>query len=298
MPELPEVEITRQKLAPLLRGRRILEFWTDWPRGLRAAHGKGKIAKDMRGRTIVGIERRGKVLFFMLSGKPPRVMAVHLRMSGRLAAVRGENPNGYNPSRSYRPVSSRAVMRWTHFRWRLADGLGLHFVDPRKFGVVWYGSPAALSRDRYLGRLGVDAAAISRQDFIARFRSRRGMIKPALLRQDIVAGIGNVIADESLWRARLHPATPASALGTGDIASLHRAIRTTIRTILASGGTSLRTFRHPDGRIGRYQERRLAYGNAGKPCPRCRTPLMRVVLASRGTTICPKCQRRSLQFQT
>ena len=288
MPELPEVEITRQKLLPLIRGRKILDFGTDWPRGLQATNGKGQmtngrwVATDIRGRRILAVRRRGKVLFFKLSGTPERVMAIHLRMSGSLEVVK-------ETKGTEEPKGTKA--RWVHFVWRLGGRRELRFIDPRKFGRVWYGSPGVLRRDPYIASLGTDAKAILPDEFMTALRGRRGMVKPLLLRQDVVAGIGNILADESLWRARIHPRTSVAALKGDALGRLYRGLQATIRAVLSSGGTSMRTFRHPDGARGRYQERRLVYGRAGSPCPRCRTRLQRVVVGGRGTTICPQCQR-------
>lgn len=296
MPELPEVEITKLKLAPLLRGRRVLYFWTDWPRGLRTYSAKRVadsvkwMAADIRGRRIVGIERRGKVLFFRLSprpgsgqaGRPPRIMAVHLRMSGRMEVA--------EDAKGTKEIKGAKENRWTHFRWQLSGGRELRLVDPRKFGVVWYGDPRAIGGDPYLSRIGDDARGLPRARFLELLAGRRGMVKPALLRQDAIAGIGNILADESLWRAGIHPRAALADLTDPSLLRLHYGLQETIRAVLASGGTSLRDFRHPDGRAGRYQERRLVYGRAGTPCPRCRTGLKRLVVGGRGTTICPKCQ--------
>ena len=279
MPELPEVEITRRKLLPLLRGRRILDFWTNWVRGLRIAKSKEQIVKSIRGRKILDVARRGKVLVFRLSGEPERMLAIHLRMSGRLEVV---------------PLLSSwsSSPKWVHFRWRLSGGKELRFVDPRKFGIVWYGAPEKLNRDPYLARLGLEADAMTFGQFSEVLADARGMIKPFLLRQDKFAGIGNIIADEALWRARIHPETRITYLDARVRRRLYQGIRKTIRAMLSSGGTTLRNWRTPDGSAGRFQEKRLVHGRAGQPCPRCRTILKRIVVGGRGTTVCPRCQPR------
>ena len=180
--------------------------------------------------------------------------------------------------------------RWVHFRWRLSGGRELRFVDPRKFGVVWYGAPDELRADPYLGHLGADIRSLIPQEFLTILGNGRGMIKPFLLRQDKFSGIGNIIADESLWQAGIHPKTHITYLDTRASKRLFHSIQGTMRAMLASGGTSIRTFRHPDGAAGRYQERRLVYGKAGQPCPRCKAKLIRIVVGGRGTTICSQCQ--------
>lgn len=277
MPELPEVEITRQKLLPLVRGRKILNFWTDWARGLKNAT-PAAVRKDIAGRKILNLSRRGKVLFFKLSGMPPTALAIHFRMSGRLEVVSTQGAV---------KVSKRS--RWVHFVWHLSGGKELRFIDPRKFGVVWYGGPA-FSSDPYLSSLGPDAKNLSRATFARAIRKRSGAIKPLLLRQDVISGIGNILADESLWRARIHPRTRIENLSSADANRLHGALSQTIRVSLAFGGSTLRDFRHPDGMSGMYQEQRRVYGKAGAPCPRCGVTLERIIVGGRGTTVCPRCQ--------
>lgn len=291
MPELSEVELTRRDLLPRLRGRRILDFWTDWPRALRAATSNQRPASSMRGRKIFGVTRRGKVLFFKLSGKPVRVMAIHLRMSGRLVVTSAGMRQWDKSERSSKFVARDATSRWVHFVWRLSGGLELRLIDPRKFGRVWYGAPDELRADPYLGALGDDPHRLAFPEFHGLLRSGRGRVKPFLLRQDRFAGIGNIIADEALWRARIHPCALITRLALTQARDLHRAIAKTIGLMLDAGGTTLRDWGRPDGRAGRYQEQRLVYGRAGKPCPRCGTRLLRIVVGGRGTTICSQCQQ-------
>ncbi len=320
MPELAEVEITRLKLLPLVKNRRILDFWTDWPRGLKvmltksraggepkrkhAVHrpisvrsdrngtaGKirsdaDKMRSDIAEREITNISRQGKVLFFELSGATERLMAVHLRMSGRLEIV-----DHNDKSDQYGQTATISSRRWVHFLWRLSGNKELRFVDPRKFGVVWYGSKNDINRDKYLRTLGRDARAIPYSVFREAVRRRSGAVKAVLLRQDILSGIGNIMADETLWRAKVHPQTRVVDLSKAKLKNLHSALVKTIDDMLNAGGTSLRDWGHPDGKIGGYQDRRKIYGKGGEPCPRCKTKLGKLVVAGRGTTVCPKCQQ-------
>ena len=277
MPELAEVEISRLKLLPAVQNRRILDFWTDWPRGFKSPLPVAKARRDIRGRKILGLSRRGKVLFFELAGKPARKIALHFRMSGRLLASSSK--------------SKIASDKWTHFRWRLTGGREIRFIDPRKFGVVWYGSENDLKRDKYLANLGRDALRIPKKVFTAALRKKTGMVKAVLLHQDVIAGVGNIMADETLWRAKIHPKTKIADLSASALNNLHSALTTTVNAMLAAGGTSLRDWGHPDGKLGGYQEKRKIYGKAGEPCPRCKTKLARLIAGGRGTTVCPKCQR-------
>lgn len=277
MPELAEVEITRLKLLPAVKGRRILDFWTDWPRNFHSSLSIAEAKRDIRGRKITGLSRRGKVLFFELAGKPARKIALHFRMSGRLLVSSSKS----------KPASDK----WTHFRWRLSGSREIRFIDPRKFGVVWYGTGDELSKYPYLKSLGRDARDIPKKVFTAALRKKTGMVKAVLLRQDVLSGIGNIMADETLWRAKIHPKTKIADLSLGALNNLHSALTATISAMLSAGGTSLRDWGHPDGKRGGYQEKRKIYGKAGEPCPRCKTKLERIVVGSRGTTVCPKCQR-------
>lgn len=279
MPELPEVEITMQKLTPLVGGRRILAFATDWPKGFKTENREQRTGSSVVGRKILGVERRGKVLFFKLSGKPERRLAVRLGMSGRLIVAATAEPRG----------------PWVWARWTFDNGTELRFVDPRKFGIIWYGDHATFTRDGYLGRLGPDAAGISRDVFVRAFAGRRAMIKTLLLRQDLVAGIGNILADEALWRAKVNPETVAARMPPPRLAALHRALAATIRESIAAGGSTLRDWGHPDGTRGAFRKQHRVYGRAGLPCPRCRAALRRIMVAGRGTTICPACQPRRIE---
>ena len=126
--------------------------------------------------------------------------------------------------------------------------------------------------------------------FADALRKKSGMIKAVLLRQDVFAGVGNIMADETLWRAKIHPQTKIARLGEGDFLRLYKSLGATITAMLASGGTSMRDFRHPDGKRGGYQEQRKIYGKGGQLCPRCETKLQRLIVAGRGTTICLRCQ--------
>ena len=274
MPELPEVELTRLKLLPLLSGRRIHAFASAWPKNL-IAPSRAAIAREVAGRTIRSVQRRGKVLFLDLSGSPRRQFAVHLRMSGRLA------------------VESIAMARspWARAWWTFADGTELRFIDPRKFGRIWYGNPREFSSaDSYLASLGPDARTVGRVDFVARFAGRRAGIKALLLRQDLIAGVGNILADESLWKAKIHPRATAVSLSAAKLGSLHRALVATIAASLRAGGSTLRDWAQPDGVRGGFRERHRVYGRAGAACPRCRSELARLIVAGRGTTVCIRCQ--------
>lgn len=276
MPELAECEITRRKLLARVKGKVFAGFWTDWPRGLKLAE-PGFIGRDITGRKILNVRRQGKVIFIDLSGRPEKKLAFHQRMSGRLEC--------------FDAFKNLRANRHAHFVFRFVDGSRLLFVDPRKFGVVWYGEPKDFVKDRYLRTLGEDLTETSFGRFFDRIKERKQAIKAVLLRQDVVSGIGNIIADESLWEGGIHPAKRASLLCREEARKLFRFLRNTVYEILKAGGTSMRDWGHPDGQRGSYQDRYKVYGRAGQKCLRCAGTLQRSVVAGRGTTFCNFCQR-------
>jgi len=289
MPELPEVEITKRKLRPLL-GKTIVDFWSDWPRALRLAT-LSHISQDITGRRIVRIWRRGKAVFLGLgeednSGpkKVERILGFHQRMSGRLT-IRFKMKD--------LRLKKDEELKHVHVRVIFKDGVELLFQDPRKFGVVWYGSPEEVLKDKYIASLGPDALAVSFPQFQKRITKRAGMIKPVLLRQDVVAGIGNIVADEMLWEAQVHPKIHISELGENEIHSLFRSLQTILTRSIKAQGTTMRDWAHPDGSKGRFQDYMRVYGKKGARCSRCKNKIERIVVGSRGTWICSFCQRVS-----
>ena len=277
MPELPEAEITKRKLS-VLEGKTIAGFWCDWPRALRIVKSAARINRDIKGFKISKLRRRGKAIFIDLSGKgEKRLLAFHQRMSGKLIiSSKSDNQN----------------IKKSHIRAKLffTDGMELLFIDPRKFGIVWYGSAEKVMRDSYLASLGPDMLSLSLTGFKNRL-NKKGMVKPVLLRQDVVAGIGNIIADESLWRSKIHPTRQACGLSDKEITKLYDSIKQVIALGIKKGGTSMRDWGHPDGNKGRFQENFKVYARKGGLCYDCKSgKIKRILVGGRGSWICPKCQ--------
>ncbi|HVM13339.1 MAG TPA: bifunctional DNA-formamidopyrimidine glycosylase/DNA-(apurinic or apyrimidinic site) lyase [Egibacteraceae bacterium] len=262
MPELPEVESVRRQLAPRLTGRRIIAVEvTPQARFVRVG--------ECAGRRIEAVGRRGKYLLLPLEGG--RELVMHLGMTGSL---RFDAPDPY----------VRATFA--------LDQGTLHFRDVRRFGrlaVVEAGDYAAIPT---LASLGPEPLS---EDFRpeglhAALRRSRMAVKPFLLSQRPVAGVGNIYADEALWRARINP--HARRIGRDRAAALWAGIRDVLAEAIEREGTTFRDYRMVNGESGRFADFLLVYGQAGRPCARCATPLTKVVLGGRGTTYCPACQRR------
>lgn len=275
MPELPEVEtVVRDLRAGGLIGRRIEAASVTWPRIIAVPEATDFVA-TVTGLRFEDIARRGKYIVARLSG--PRALLIHLRMTGRLTFVPAGTPR----------------TKHEHVAFALEDGRELRFHDTRKFGRLYLVSDA----DAIVGHLGPEplSDAFTARDFLRRMETRRGVLKPLLLDQEFVAGLGNIYVDEALWRARLHPQRRAEALTLEERRRLYRAIRAVLRQGVASMGTSLgvskTNFYSVAGRRGRNQDRLKVFRRTGEPCPRCATPIRRMVVAQRGTHICPACQR-------
>ena len=273
MPELPEVETIRRQLGPFLEGRRLESMEVLDPRWCEPAD-PAALEDAVAGRLIERVGRRGKYLILSLEDDVHLVM--HLRMTGNLLIGDG----GEGP-------------KHLRVRFSLDSGEELLFVDVRRFGTgdVLLGSDALA--EYFASRLGVEPLST---DFTAealrgQARGRSQPVKAFLLTQERVAGVGNIYADEALFAARIHPAAPAGRLSRARVARVHDAVRAALQAGIDAQGASIRDFRTPDGGYGSAQERFAAYGRAGEPCERCGTPLRRTVVAQRGTTYCPRCQR-------
>jgi len=277
VPELPEVETLRRQLAPLAEGKRLerLEVidsrWSDPapPEEVDAA---------ARGRRVERLSRRGKYLIWTLEGDAHLVM--HLRMTGNLLvadAGEGDRP---------RP----------HLRVRLVLGRDLRvlFVDPRRFGTghVLLGSEAL---DAYFAtRLGVEPLDpdFTADALRALARGRRAPVKAFLLSQERIAGVGNIYADEALFRAGIHPLRPVGTLTRAQFALLRDTVVASLEAGIDARGASIDDFRHTDGARGSFQNRFLVHRREGEPCPTCERPIKKIRAAGRGTYVCERCQPR------
>ncbi len=272
MPELPEVETTVRDLRPHLVGRTITRVAVHWNRTI--AHPDTPVfTRDIVGWKIREINRRGKYLVFTLArARRTRYLVVHLRMTG-----------GFHLRA---PEETRD--KHVHVALELDDRRELRFRDPRKFGRMWL----VEDPEFVTGKLGPEPLEQSRHEFARRLKLRRGRIKPLLLNQAFLAGVGNIYADESLWYARVHPLREVSTLSDWEIGALYRGIRRVLRKAIGAGGTSFdANYRRVNGMSGQYEEKLRVVGREGEPCYRCGAPIIKTVVGQRGTYYCPNCQR-------
>jgi len=285
VPELPEVETIARQLRGLVLGRQIAAFRSDWHR-LTEPEPADLFATRLAGRRITSVRRRGKFVVLDLDGG--EALIVSLRMTGQLLY----RPEGDTPAHPYR----RAHIAF-------ADGTALEFADIRKFGRMAIVEQASLESatgarrrvgeplHRYLG-----VEPLSRGFTVASLRAlltrrARSAIKPLLLDQTAIAGVGNIYAIEALWRARIHPLRAAGSLRADEVERLHEALRWVLRKGIRFGGASRRDYRDARGEMGRMQQEFQVYGRAGEPCLRCGSEIRRTVVGGRGTFHCPRCQR-------
>ena len=282
MPELPEVETIVRKLLrgePVERGlpaypppvgHAITRVWTDWPRA--AYPSADALIRQLANHRIESIGRRGKYIVFTVGQDDTRSVSyllIHLKMSGRLDVLTAETPRD----------------KHVHFAFALDNGYELRFNDARKFGRVYLVSdPSEITGD--LGPEPLEAA-FTLKVFRQLMGKKSGALKPLLLDQTFIAGIGNIYADEALWRARLHPLRRAASLKPDEVAALYRGLRQALSDGIRHEGAAI-DWVYPEGN---YQDHFRVYGRTDEPCRRCGSAIRRIVVGQRGTHFCPRCQR-------
>ena len=275
MPELPEVETTRRSLVPVLEGAEISAVVVGRPRMVRRQDNADDFARRLLGQRIGSVGRHGKFLLTDLGNG--MIWVTHLGMSGRISLVDHDAP----------------VVKHSNVIVALSGGTDFRFVDPRTFGFVAVFTPEELAESS-LGRLGRDALTDlpTSRELAAMLAGRQAPIKALLLDQSLLAGIGNIYADESLHRAAISPLRAGGELDRDEVARLRRAIATTLQNALRSGGTSLDDLAYllPDGRTGDYMARLRAYGREGERCRRCGGEIVRTLVRARSSFWCPQCQ--------
>ena len=281
MPELPEVETVARGLQKSIAGRRIVSVrlgktdFIDDPAALE---------QHLPGRQIEKVERYGKFMLLRLSARgnadapaqngdaEPASLLVHLGMTGQLAPCAAAQP----------------CAKHTHVWFELDDGRELRYTDPRRFGRMAYLTGTGLAEE--LTVFGADPLLVSDEEFASRVRSRNAQIKALLLDQTVLRGVGNIYADESLWRAKIHPMRRGTELSKEQVQLLRRVLQDVLRKAILARGSSISDFLDAEGQPGEYQRHHRAYGREGKRCYRCGATIRRVIVAGRSSYFCPKCQ--------
>jgi formamidopyrimidine-DNA glycosylase len=269
MPELPEVETIANGLHKRVTGDRIESVWLgSKPEPLKSS--AAEIACALEGAWVKQVRRVGKHIVFDLQGASGkgRQWIVHLGMTGRMLVAQTHSE----------------IPKHTHLVARLASGRELRFVDPRRFGRL------EVSHEGFSGP-GAEPLQIAPETFAGLFHRRTAPIKALLLNQRLLHGVGNIYADESLFRSGVRPRRRASTLTLGDLARLHTALQEVLEEAIAAGGSSVSDYVDADGREGFFQLQHRVYGRAGEPCLVCRSKIKKIVVAGRGTHYCPTCQR-------
>jgi len=268
MPELPEVQTVVDSLRPSLLARRIESV--ELTRRDILDPPEIDLPSLLIGRSIREIHRRGKRIVFTLDDS--QRFYIHLGMTGRLSIE----------------TLTQAAAKHTHLQLRFDDGAILRFGDPRRFGGVWWLGDAPADD----GTMGPEPLTLRAADLASRLAKTSRVIKSALLDQSLVAGLGNIYVDESLFAAGIHPLVRSDKLKAGQIVNLTRAIKATLRRALNHRGSTLRDYRDANGESGNFQKLHRVYARESQPCSKCRTPIRRIVIGGRSTHFCPICQPR------
>jgi len=271
MPELPEVECVVRGLRQRIIGETIERVTVHLPGIVRGS--PLDLAEHLPGRTFRDVRRRGKLIIIGLDRGLS--LLCHLRMTGQLLCLPPDAPQE----------------KHTHVIFHLTSGRHLRYRDQRQFGWIQLAETDQLAGHPQISRLGPEPLEIDREAFVRRLRTHRRQIKPLLLDQTALAGLGNIYADESLFRARIHPLRRASEVSAVKLNRLHGAIGEVLREAIDCSGSTVEQFRGADGESGSFQDHLQVYDRQGLPCLRCGRPVVKIRVGSRGTHVCPRCQR-------
>jgi formamidopyrimidine-DNA glycosylase len=290
MPELPEVEVTRRRIGELLVGRKIARVLTTKPSYFFLTSPR-RLQQELSGRMTEGLTRHGKYLLARLDSGA--TLLLHLGMTGQLFGEGATSPRLLRAQarrESAAPAAGFSPDEHTHLQLEFADrGPRVFFRDVRKFGKVLL--IAAGKSDSRLEKLGVDALVATGASLFEAARARKIPIKSLLLDQSVIAGIGNIYADEALFMAGVSPKRAAHRVDRESCAAIVAAAQTVMRRSIETGGSSISDYVNPDGSDGGYQKERRVYGREDEPCPACGTLIRRFVIAQRSSHFCPDCQK-------
>lgn len=271
MPELPEVETVRKTLERAILGKRIRSLEVSYPKMIH--HDLSDFEKSVQNGTFIAVERRGKYLILKLDNGFS--ILSHLRMEGKYRLEKG----------------TPAFTKHDRICFRFFDDSSLFYNDVRKFGVYELFRSEDIYKEPPLSLLGPEPFDMKDADLYAKLRKRKGPVKEALLDQSLIAGIGNIYADETLFRSHIHPLREMKSLSAEECHLLLKNAKEVLKEAIALGGSTVRSYHPSEGIDGKMQTNLLAYGRVGAPCPYCALPLKKIRVGGRGTTFCPHCQK-------
>lgn len=289
MPELPEVETVRIGLSQFLPGKTVSKVWHDWPKSFPNA--EADVQAFLVGARILEIKRRAKVLIIELDSKYSLI--IHLKMTGQL--VYRDDKQRFGAGHPNDSLVGELPDRSTRVVFDFADGSRLFFNDQRKFGWVRLLPTAEVPQIDFFQKLGPEPlnADFTAEQFRERLKRRSNTsIKAALLDQAVIAGVGNIYADESLWRTKIYPGTKVADVSTHKLNTLFEGLREVLELSIKSGGSSDKNYVNAEGKKGSYLTFANVFRREGQPCPRCGTTIKKIRVAGRGTHFCPSCQKQ------
>lgn len=275
MPELPEVETIRQTLKRFVLGKTIEDVQIDWPNIIKHPQGPESFRQEVSGQTIQDIGRKGKYLMFELDDN---ILVSHLRMEGKYTVEAADEP----------------VKKHTHIMFKFTNGEELRYNDVRKFGTMHLFQKGEELAGEPLKKLGPDPfdEAFTLEYFWQKLKKTDRHIKPVLLDQTIVAGLGNIYVDETLYKAGIHPLKRASKITKKQAAIIREKAIETLEEAVAMGGTTIRSYVNSQGDMGMFQQELFVYGQENEPCKNCGTIIVKSKVGGRGTHVCPACQKK------
>lgn len=288
MPELPEVETTVRELRKKVLGRTFVAFWTDWKKLLRKPKSFEEFKKELLGKRIENVKRRGKLILIELS--QGKTLLIHQKLTGHLLVGRWKFEGGKwiaPPG----PLSEK-INTYLHLMFTLDSGLMIGLSDLRKFAFLELWDSQELARSQRLKEIGPEPLDknFTFKKFKEILQSAQGRIKQVLMNQKIIAGIGNIYSDEILWQAKVHPFKEVRKLNEKEIKMIYEAMKKILKKAIEFRGESISDYRTPSGKRGSFDKMRKVYRREGEKCSRCSTIIERIKIGGRSAHYCPKCQ--------
>ena len=290
MPELPEVETTVRDLKRKVLGRTFLNVWCDAKKLIKRPRTFEEFKKEILGRKIISIKRKGKNILIYLDKK--KALLIHQKLTGHLLVGKWQKKGNSWIPQIKGPLED-PINRFIHLIFFLDNDLMLALSDLRKFAKVELWDKKELTQSKEIREIGIDpfSPEFTFQEFKKRIKNTKRKIKQVLMDQSLIAGIGNIYSDEILFEAKIHPEKKTHVLKEEELKRIYQSIKKVLKKAIELGGESISDYRRPDGSKGGFDPLRKVYRREGKPCVRCRTPIKRIKIAQRSSYFCPKCQK-------